>query len=546
MRTSHPLLGHELGGYTLESVLGSGGMGTVFEARDGEGQLSALKLLHPGFSHDEEVRRRLRREVATLHRVRGAGVAQVIDAELEGDQAFIVTELIEGDTLEASVAGMGPMSAGELSEFAVGMAVALGSIHAVGVIHRDLKPSNVMLTEKGPVLIDFGISQATDDARITSTGLVTGTPGYVDPAVVSGADVTIAADWWGWAAVLVFAATGRAPFGTGPWPAVFARVNQGEPDLEGISEAIAAPLRAALHPDPQERMLPATVLEHLENAASAHDAPTIVAPDIAHKSDESEPMVMPPSFEPARQQGIAGIPATRKIGMPEEVHAPPEPYVPPEVPAQGDPRAQLYPAPSAPGQWWALESGQSPQWAQRPASRPGIAFAWWLAAVALAIVWPGAVLVGCAVILLLMGMVGLNRRSLRNRRWRRGVTRADRLMTLLKLPWHIIQAVLLNLPGALLGVASGAILWLLVDIPEYQGVIAAGSVAILLLMVWCIPSAAVVREGAWHTLKVAAKPGWEITWIVIPIVLVIMGMLLGMNENWQEVWEPLPIPPRLS
>src|SRR5699024_10168412 len=93
----------EVGGYRLLPALGTGGMGTVDEAEDAEGRHVALKLLHPAFSVDESARERLRREVATLHRVRGESVARVLDAEADADEAFIVTELNYCQTLEVSV-----------------------------------------------------------------------------------------------------------------------------------------------------------------------------------------------------------------------------------------------------------------------------------------------------------------------------------------------------------------------------------------------------------------------------------------------------------
>src|SRR5690606_11562125 len=129
--------------------------------------------------------------------------------------------------------------------------------------HRDMKPGNVMLTDDGPVVIDFGISQVADDARLTQTGPVTGTPGYVDPQVLAGGVPDAAGDWWGWAAVLLFAATGRAPLGTGPLSAVLARVETGRADVDGLPPRFGQVLRRALHPDPTLRMPHGSVLRAL-------------------------------------------------------------------------------------------------------------------------------------------------------------------------------------------------------------------------------------------------------------------------------------------
>ena len=94
---------------------------------------------------------------------------------------------------------------------------ALEAVHGAGVVHRDLKPSNVLVTDDGPVLIDFGIAQAADDPRLTAAGLVIGTPGYLAPELLDGDEPTAASDFWGWAAVLAFAATGRPRSARARW-----------------------------------------------------------------------------------------------------------------------------------------------------------------------------------------------------------------------------------------------------------------------------------------------------------------------------------------
>src|SRR5699024_5984300 len=118
----------EVGGYRLLHSLGSGGMGTVYEALDAENRVVALKLLHPGISADPAARERLRREIATLHRVRGPHVAQVLDAESDSAEAFIVTELVEGQSLDDSVREHGPLDEVELADLADGLAEALAAI----------------------------------------------------------------------------------------------------------------------------------------------------------------------------------------------------------------------------------------------------------------------------------------------------------------------------------------------------------------------------------------------------------------------------------
>ncbi|HEY0186790.1 MAG TPA: serine/threonine-protein kinase [Cellulomonas sp.] len=258
--------GAEIGGYTILAPLGSGGMGTVYRAVDGGGTPVALKLLHPHIGADPASRERLRREVHALQRMRHPGVAAVLDAEADSTEAFLVTELVPGQDLAERVRARGRLDATGLHALAEGLRDALAAVHAAGVVHRDLKPSNVLIGAAGPVLIDFGIAQSVDETRVTSTGFVVGTPGYLAPELVDGAEPTPATDWWGWAALLTFAATGRAPFGTRPLEAVLARTRAGEADLDGLGPVTAGALWDALAPDPEDRPEPEQVVAALAEA----------------------------------------------------------------------------------------------------------------------------------------------------------------------------------------------------------------------------------------------------------------------------------------
>src|SRR5690625_3553292 len=124
-------------GYRLLRRIGAGGMGTVHEALDADGNRVAVKVLHDAVAADPAARERLRREVALLHRVRGEGVARVLDAEVDGATAFVVTELIDGPTLEEEVRENGPFAPDELAGLAHGLAKGLDTIHAAGAAHRD-------------------------------------------------------------------------------------------------------------------------------------------------------------------------------------------------------------------------------------------------------------------------------------------------------------------------------------------------------------------------------------------------------------------------
>ncbi|WP_181010052.1 serine/threonine-protein kinase [Ornithinimicrobium sufpigmenti] len=266
-----------LGRYELVERVGEGGMGVVWRAADlrHPDRDVAIKVLRPHIAHDQGARERLRREVHTLARVHHPQVAAVIDADVDGPAPYIVTEFVPGPPLDVVVDEEGPLHGEELLGVARGLANALHAIHEVGIVHRDLKPGNVLLVgepgEREPIVIDFGIAQLADDVRLTSTGLVMGTPGYLSPEIAEGAAVSRATDWWGWAATLAYAASGHPPFGRGPVTVVLDRVARGRLQLDGVDPALRPLLAAALDPDPARRPTEAQVLDGLERYARQED-----------------------------------------------------------------------------------------------------------------------------------------------------------------------------------------------------------------------------------------------------------------------------------
>ena len=144
----------------------------------------------------------------------------------------------------------GPLPAPGLRRLAYGMAEALAAIHAAGVVHRDLKPGNVMLADDRPVVIDFGIAQSGDATRLTQTGLVMGTPGYLAPEVIEGQPSSPASDVHCWGTTMAFAATGHLPFGGGSYESIFDRIVSGRADLDGVPAPFVPLISAALARDP--------------------------------------------------------------------------------------------------------------------------------------------------------------------------------------------------------------------------------------------------------------------------------------------------------
>ncbi|WP_058234893.1 serine/threonine-protein kinase [Devriesea agamarum] len=265
-------------GYDVAERIGSGGMGIVYRARDAEGRDVAIKMLRPEIGGDQQARQRLAREVKALQRVRSDNIAQVLDAELESDEAFIVTEFIQGPTLDEAARRHGGLHPEAVREIGVMLGETLQTIHRAGLVHRDLKPSNILLrgaTETDlisfdpdgerldPVIIDFGIAQAAEESRLTSTGLVMGTAAYLDPELARTNITGPAADWWAWAALVAFAATGRDPFGSGRVDLVLMRAEKGEIDSAGAPAELRRWLRDALQPDPADRVDPGQLIQRL-------------------------------------------------------------------------------------------------------------------------------------------------------------------------------------------------------------------------------------------------------------------------------------------
>ncbi len=242
-----------LGRYVLGEQLGEGGMGVVYLAEDPDGQPVAIKVLRQGVPGEATARRRLAREVETMRRVHSPYVAEVLDADVAGDPPYIVTQYVAGRTLENVVSSEGPLGGADLARLGTGLAAALAAVHGASVVHRDLKPGNVMMVDGEPVVIDFGIAQAPDATRLTMTGMFMGTPGYLAPEVIDGRGSGPASDVHSWGATMAFAATGRPPFGTGQFEAIFYRIVHGQPDLDGVPAPLLPLVLQALSRDPARR-----------------------------------------------------------------------------------------------------------------------------------------------------------------------------------------------------------------------------------------------------------------------------------------------------
>jgi eukaryotic-like serine/threonine-protein kinase len=272
---------------------------------------------------DANVLERLARELDAIHQVQPFVTAGVIEASAEGDRRYIVSEFIDGPSLQERVDDRGPLSEGDLQRLAVGTATALTAIHGAGVVHRDFKPANVLLGPDGPRVVDFGIARLTDAATITS-GLI-GTPSYVAPEQLAGRRPTSAVDIFAWALTMIYAATGRLAFGADSVPAVMHRIMYEEPDVSGLPPSLRAIVLECLDKDPDRRPSARDLLLRLVDPSAprapagvpAHGSaagPMAPADDLADSVPYTGPQYPPagptfPRTQPAGTSGPGRIPA---------------------------------------------------------------------------------------------------------------------------------------------------------------------------------------------------------------------------------------------
>ncbi|MEV4574425.1 serine/threonine-protein kinase [Nonomuraea jabiensis] len=260
----------QLGSYRLSRRLGQGGQGVVYLGHSEQGAQVAIKLLHASLSGDPDVRRRFLGEVEAVRRVAAFCTAQLLDADLEGDRPYLVSEYVEGPSLLEHVVAKGPRLGGSLERLAIGTATALGAIHRAGVVHRDFKPGNVLLGIDGPRVIDFGVSRLMDTAA-TTNAIPVGTPAYLSPERIKGELAGPPADLWAWGLTVVYTATGRHAYTADTYQEVLARILYGKADLGPLTGRLREIVAACLAPEPGERPDAEEVLRRLLGQAAGGD-----------------------------------------------------------------------------------------------------------------------------------------------------------------------------------------------------------------------------------------------------------------------------------
>ena len=365
-----------VGPYLLLGRLGSGGMGRVYLARSPGGRQVAVKVIRPQLAEDEGFRARFAREVSAARKVGGLFTAQVVDADLDSPVPWLVTAYVPGASLREAVEQQGPLPVATMLALAAGLAEGLTAIHAAGVIHRDLKPSNVLLAPDGPRIIDFGISSAADATSLTGTGFMIGSPGFMSPEQAEGMPVGAASDIFSLAGVLIFAARGEGPFGSGDTAALLYRVVHGAPNLDRVPDKIQPLLGRCLSRDAARRPTAAGFLAELTAAyPSAADLsdwlPARLLELSARHAAEADP------HPPTRAGGAAG-PA---------VHAEPA-----AVTAAGAHKGLATSGTAAPPPTQTAKAPFPPGWEAQPGPRRRRRWPWALGAAAVV----GAVIVAAA------------------------------------------------------------------------------------------------------------------------------------------------------
>ncbi|WP_030763954.1 protein kinase domain-containing protein [Streptomyces sp. NRRL F-2664] len=310
---------YALGGHRLVARLGSGGMGTVYLARSATGRTAALKTMHAHIAADPAVRARFRLEADAARVIGPVHGARVFDADPLAEVPWLATEYVLGPPLDEAVRLAGPLPERAVRALGALLCAALGQLHASDVVHRDLKPSNVMVTADGPKVIDFGIARALGDDRLTRTGTAAGTPAFMSPEQATGQEHTPAGDIFALAGVLVFAATGHGPFGSGGHADLMYRVRHADPDLIGVPPGLRPVLARCLDKDPAGR--PATgdlaALLHPGPGGFADHLPEPLLAEITRRAGAV--WSIPPRRLPAPPEH--GVPATVPSDSPRP-HAP--------------------------------------------------------------------------------------------------------------------------------------------------------------------------------------------------------------------------------
>ncbi|WP_327090036.1 serine/threonine-protein kinase [Nonomuraea sp. NBC_01738] len=265
------------GGYRVVRPLGEGGQGAVYLAEAPEGGLVAVKVLHANIALEPAERRRFERELEAARKVARFCTARVLDADVHAERPYVVSEYVEGESLQQKISRDGPLPGPALERVAVGTAAALAAIHKAGIVHRDFKPGDVLLGPDGPRVIDFGIAAVTEGSMTTSHALM-GTPMYMSPEQIGGDRPGPPSDLFSWAGTVLYAATGAPPFGGDSVTAILQRVMSEQPDVGALPSPLREVVADCLRKDPAARPTAPDVLLRMVGETELVELPATITP----------------------------------------------------------------------------------------------------------------------------------------------------------------------------------------------------------------------------------------------------------------------------
>ena len=310
------------GRYEVVRAIGSGGMGTVWLARDTVlGREVAVKRIGalPGDPAAAARAMREARIAASLHDTHTVGVFDVVD---EDDAHWLVMEFVNGQSLAEQIRDEGALPPTRVAAIGAAVAGALARAHERGIVHRDVKPGNILIDQAGtPKISDFGIARATADDQLTQTGFMTGTPSYLSPELARGGNPTSGSDVWALGATLYSAVEGQPAFASEPNPlATLQNIAAGDARPMQLAGPLSGAIAAMMERDPERRWDMATAAERLGDisrgdttlampagAVPAAAAATELIPEPVESTQRVEPLVVPPPAydrdpEPARDE----------------------------------------------------------------------------------------------------------------------------------------------------------------------------------------------------------------------------------------------------
>ena len=263
----------EVEGYVLGRRLGDGATGVVYAARGADGAAVAVKVLRPELAADGVLQARFRREARLAHGISSPHVVPILDVAEAGGTVYLVLPLYPGGSLAGRLAGRGPLGVDETIDLAAQLGRGLDVLHGRGIVHRDVKPSNVLFDAEGRAAVsDFGLARAVDSTRLTREGQLLGTPYYLAPELIEGAEATPASDVYALGCLLYECVAGEPPFAAQRLSELgFAHLAEPAPDARErrpeLSADFAAALLTALEKNPAARPTTATALARMLSSA---------------------------------------------------------------------------------------------------------------------------------------------------------------------------------------------------------------------------------------------------------------------------------------